>query len=68
MNIAKMAKVLLIGLGIGFATSAYAATCWQCNVQFNNCISNANGNNPPSACHSAFRSCKASVAGSCYLY
>ena len=68
MNIAKMTKVLLIGLGIGFAASAYAASCGQCNSQFNNCISNVSGSNPPSACHTAFRSCKATVSGPCWLY
>ena len=65
MNIAKTAKVLLIGLGIGFATSAYAASCAQCNSQFNECISS--GSNSPSACHRAFSSCKARVAGPCWL-
>lgn len=66
MNFAKMVKVLLVGLGLGFAASAYAASCSQCNSRFDECIDN--GSNPPSACHTSFRACKATAPKPCWLY
>ncbi len=65
MNIAKMAKVLLIGLGIGFATSAYAYTsCAQCNRDFDYCLENSSN---PQLCSGQFMSCKARANGFCEI-
>ncbi|QLE86750.1 MULTISPECIES: hypothetical protein [Shewanella] len=65
MKIKNMFKVMLLGLGLGAAASAYAASCTQCNNAFNNCLESGAY---PSACHTDFRACKRTVQGPCWLY
>lgn len=62
MNVKHMAKVLLIGLGLGVAASAYAATCAQCVREMEVCEYNNQSN-----CASKFQACMQNTSGRCWM-
>lgn len=56
MNIKKLAKVLLVGMGLGVAASAYAASCAQCVTAMERCEFTGGQN-----CANNFQACIASI-------
>ncbi|PHQ76662.1 MAG: hypothetical protein COB74_01200 [Shewanella sp.] len=64
MKLKNMFKVMLLGLGMGVAASAYAMSCQQCANQFDNCLMEENG---ARACLIEFRQCRSASNENCQL-
>ncbi|WP_028774016.1 hypothetical protein [Shewanella waksmanii] len=68
MTISKMFKVVIVGLGLGAAVTAYAfnPSCSQCNRAWEACL--VSGDKTPMQCSNEFRACARQVPGSCNYY
>ncbi|MEZ9200466.1 hypothetical protein [Shewanella sp. 10N.286.54.B9] len=64
MKFNKIAKVVLTGLGLTIAASAYAVTCQQCANRFDDCLMEENG---ARQCLIEFRRCVSASGTNCQM-